>query len=248
MMPFLTVASRVLILGLALSPAVTAQIEPFVATIETIKQSVVPMDCISASPDEAKILKRVGTAFLISELGDFLTAAHVIEYMEKDAGPCKLAFTVPVGGWQEFATDERMFWFPFKKSDCEIDSLDDVAKCRLSEDLQADISKLHLKAVKLERGIPPDGAQLAFSGFPLEIRDPMTFRGHLAAYRGVHPKLLKPELIVDHPALPGFSGAPVYMVDGNVVGVLVGDGRSDAPGTTVVRPVQAFYEKLSLGK
>ena len=113
-----------------------------------------------------------------------------------------------------------------------------------SGDLLARIRKLHLKAVKFEWNIPPDGTQVAFAGFPLEARDPMTFRAHLAAYRAPLPNLLTPGLIIDHPSLPGYSGSPVYMADGKVVGILVADGGPDAPGTAIARPVSALREKL----
>ena len=112
-----------------LCPAVTAQkaqlasgVDPLVSAIEKIKQSVVSIDCLSVSPAEAKILKRIGSAFVISESSDFLTAAHVLAAMQKDEGFCPTsAITLPVGGWRPEAPAEEMLWFPFKNPDCQID-------------------------------------------------------------------------------------------------------------------------------
>ena len=233
-----------------LCPAVTAQkaqlasgVDPLVAAIENIKQSVVSVDCLSVSPTEAKIIKRIGSAFVISESGDFLTAAHVLAAMQKDDSLCPTsAITLPIGGWRPEAPAEKMLWFPFKNPDCKMDSSNDVAECRLSGDLQARIRTLHLKAVQFEWDIPTDGTQVAFTGFPLEACDPMTFRAHLAAYRLVAPQMT--ELVLDHDSLPGYSGSPVYLADGSVVAILVRDGKPEATGTAIARPVSAFREML----
>src|SRR5215469_14374681 len=107
-----------------------------------------------------------------------------------------------------------------------------------SGDLLARIRKLHLKAVQFEWNIPPDGTQVAFTGFPLEARDPMTFRAHVAAYRTPWPNEPTPELILDHGSLPGFSGSPVVLADGKVVAILVRDGKPEATGTAIARPVE----------
>jgi len=175
-----------------------AAVDPLISAIESIKQSVASMDCLAVSPKEAKMIKRIGSAFLTSDSGDFLTAAHVIAAMQKEDDPCPTsAITVPVAGWQPEAPSEDMLWFPFKNSDCKADSVNDLAVCGLSGDLRTRIRKLHLKPVQFEWDTPPDGTRLAFTGFPLGARDPTTFRAHVAAYRGPRPNELTPELILD---------------------------------------------------
>ena len=220
--------------------------DPFIAAIETVKHSVGSLDCLEVSGDQAKLLKRLGSAFLISESGDFLTAAHVVAAMQKTDDPCPTpALTMTAGGWRPELPNENMFWFPLKLLDCRVDNAVDVAECRPSGDLPARIRRLHKAVpVRFEWNVQPDGAQLAFTGFPLEARDPMTFRAHIAAYRNMQPDMPTHELLLDHASLPGFSGAPVYLADGRVVAILLKDGQPEAPGIAVARPVSAVREML----
>jgi hypothetical protein len=203
------------------------------------------MDCLAVAPTEAKVAKRVGSGFLISEVGEFVTAAHVLAGKQKKDDPCPTsAITLPLGGWDAGTPFEKLVWFPFKNSACKIDSTNDVAACRLTGDLPTRVRKLHPKAVQFDWSIPPDGTQLAFTGFPLEARDPMTFRAHVAAYRGLWPNQFTPELVLDHASLPGFSGAPVFLADGSVVAILVRDGKPQAEGMSIARPVSVMREIL----
>jgi hypothetical protein len=247
-------ASALLGFACLLSPSVVAQKarpaaggDPFIAAIETIKQSVGSMDCLAVSGANAKILKRLGTGFLISEAADFLTAAHVVRAMQKADDPCPTpAITLPVAEWRPDAPTEQMLWFPFNAAVCGIDNVADVAICRPSGDLPARIRSLH-KAVPVQFAwnIQRDGTQLALTGFPLEARDPMTFRSHVAAYQTPWPEQSMPQLVLDHASLPGFSGSPVFLADGRVVAILVRDGNPDSPGTSIARPVSAFQEMLT---
>jgi hypothetical protein len=139
--------------------------------------------------------------------------------------------TLPALGWRPEARTEQLRWFPFKGSDCRIDDIIDVAKCKLSEDLSVGIREFRLKilSAQFEWNPPRDGAQVAFTGFPLQARDPMTFRAGVAAYRIPRTTESIPELVLDHAAFPGFSRSPVYLADERVVAILVGkwEGRSD---------------------
>ena len=229
-------------------PALLA--DPFIPAIEKMKDAVAPLDCLAVNGAESKVLERMGTAFLVSEAGDFLTAAHVIREMQKREGACPTtAITLPAQEWHPEARTEQMRWFPFKISDCRIDDILDVAKCRLSEDLSVGIREFHLKVfpVQFEWNLPRDGTQVAFTGFPLQARDPMTFRAGVAAYRIPGRDEPIPELVLDHTALPGFSGSPVYLADGRVVAILVGNGTGEATGITVARPASICREMLAEG-
>jgi hypothetical protein len=57
----------------------------------------------------------------------------------------------------------------------------------------------------------------------------VTFQAHVAAYSWPDHT---PDLVLDHAGLPGFSGSPVFLANGNVVAIQVKDGRPDAPGTS----------------
>jgi hypothetical protein len=166
------------------------------------------MDCLAVSGKETKLLKRLGSALLVSQEADFLTAAHVVTAMQKGDDPCPTpAITLAVGDWRPELRAEAMRWFPFRITDCKVDSTVDVAECRPSGDLPARIRKLHAAVpVQIEWSIQPDGTELAFTGFPLEARDPMTFRAHVAAYSW--PDHTTPDLVLDHGSLGG-SAAPL---------------------------------------
>jgi hypothetical protein len=205
------------------------------------------MDCLVVNGAQAKIVERAGSAILISEAGDFLTAAHVFQEMQKDAHLCPtFAIIFPEGDWRPEAPTEPMRWFPFKTSNCRVDSALDIAVCWLSEDLTARLRELHLgvEPAQFEWDIPPDGSSVAFTGFPLQLRDPMTFRANVAAYRIPWSGDSIPELVLDHTALPGFSGSPVYLADGKVVAITVKVGTAEATGVTIARPASAFREML----
>ena len=41
------------------------------------------------------------------------------------------------------------------------------------------------------------------------------------------------------------SGSPIYVADGSVVGILVKDGKEEATGITIARPVSLVREMLA---
>ena len=219
----------------------------FIETIETMKHSVAPLVCLAVNDDRAKILKRPGSAFFISDAGEFLTAAHVILSMQTAECPVS-ALMIPVENWRPEIRDEDLVWFLFRSADCRIDRRLDVARCRSMDDLQASMPRLRFRIlpVKPEMSIPPDGTQVAVTGFPLGNRDPMTSRAGVAAYRtewqNDEPV---PELVLDRGAWPGSSGSPVYLSDGSVIGILIALGKEDGSALTIVRPVVLLREMLA---
>lgn len=233
--------------SLAQSSPATVPVDPFIGAIETMKRSVISVDCVMVHGAEAEILQRAGSAFFISGAGDFLTAAHVILAMQVDTRLCPAtAITAPRDGWRPEARDEPRVWFPFNTSGCRIEQDSDVAACRLNEDLSRSKLKSRIAPVKFEWRIPSDGTQVASTGFPLSVRDPVTVRAAVAGYRipWQNEKPI-PELVLDRAAWPGYSGAPVYLSDGRVIGILIAGGPDETPGMAIARPASSFRELLA---
>jgi Trypsin-like peptidase domain len=175
-----------------------------------------------------------------------LTAAHVIHGMQRSKRCPNSAITLPADGWHPATRTENLAWFPFRTSSCRADNVLAIAVCRLSEDLSARRWDLHLRAepVEFEWNIPPDGTPVAFTGFPLRARDPMTFRAAVAAYLIPWSEKPIPELVLDHASLPGFSGSPVYLADGKIVAILVQGGTGETNGIAIARPASVFREMI----
>jgi hypothetical protein len=222
------------------------RVDPFIQAIETMKHAVAHVDCLAVTGAQAELVDRVGSAFFVSEAGDFLTAAHVIQEVQRRPRCASSAITLPADDWRPQARTENLAWFPFKIPNCKINNVLDIAVCPLTEDLSARRWELHLraKAVEFEWDIPPDGTPVAFTGFPLRARDPMTFRAAVAAYLIPWSEEAIPELVLDHGSLPGFSGSPVYLADGKIVAVLVKGGKGETDGVALARPASVFREMI----
>ena len=222
------------------------RIDPFIQAIETMKHAVVHVDCLAVTGAKPEIVDRVGSAFFISEAGDFLTAAHVVQELQRRQRCASSAITLATDDWGPEARTENLAWFPFKISNCKISNVFDIAVCPLNEDLSTRRWELNLrsKPVEFEWNIPPDGTPVAFTGFPLRARDPMTFRATVAAYLIPWPEEAIPELVLDHGSLPGFSGSPVYLADGKIVAILVKGGTGETNGIAIARPASAFRDMI----
>ena len=88
-------------IGVAQKAPPALRLDPFIHAIERMKHSLASMDCLIVNGDQAKIVERPGSAIVISEAGDFLTAAHVIQEMQKDEHLCPtLAIIFPDSDWR----------------------------------------------------------------------------------------------------------------------------------------------------
>jgi len=214
--------------------------DPFIDAIEAMKRSVAPVACLTI--DDRKFIERRGSAFFVTAGGAFVTAAQVVQEIKKSDPPCPVsAVALPLGRWQPDALNEALAWFRFQPSNCSIDTDLDVAKCPLMEDLSSPRARLPtIVPVTLESSIPPDGTQVAFTGFPTGARDPMTVRADVVAYRPVrHNERIIGEIVLDRAAWPGFSGSPVYLSDGRVIGIVVAGRTDEGTALTILRPVLA---------
>jgi hypothetical protein len=220
-----------------------ASADPFIATIAAMKHSVAPVACLETKEGETKIAEIRGSGFFISARGEFVTAGHVIEGMDGSGGPCPItAIFLPATRWQPEVPEEDFIWFPFKIQDCTINREIDAAKCNPLSDLsmRPDFRFL-IYPVELEVAKPPDGTQVAYTGFPLRSRDPLTSRAVIATYRTVSQgAAIASEIILDHVAWMGGSGSPVYLSNGRVIGMIFARGTEQSTGIAIVRPVESL--------
>lgn len=221
--------------------------DSFIPTIEAMKHSVAPVVCLSGDGPQATVQDVEGTAFFISRSGEFLTAAHVIDGVQNHAHSCPVtAIYLPPDRWEPELPEEVFTWYPFAAGDCVFHRDLDVAKCKSVVDLSLRSGKqsFEIRPVRFEWSSQPDGTLIAFTGFPLGSRDPSTSRGGVAQYRRRVPQNTL-DLVIDQSAWPGASGAPVYLSDGRVIGMLLARGTGEGLGTSVVRPSHVFQGILA---
>ena len=253
MKPMFLAALLALVTVCAAQPALAQKdpvADPLIATVESMKHSVARLLCYSRlqSPTPTSL----GSAFFISSSGTFLTAAHVFSQISEQPDFCRFAaVAVPVDAWDPELREEFHTWFPFRPADCKIDNELDVARCRTIDNvsiLRTDMT-FAVRPAQIEWNSPPDGSEVGIIGFPLGVRDPMTSRAVVSTSRIVwNEGKRSPELLLDRPSLPGSSGSPVFLSDGRVVGIVVGNGTGDITGLTLARPGASFRKLLDDAK
>jgi hypothetical protein len=70
--------------------------DPFIATIARMKHSVAPVVCLEANEERATVREVRGSSLFISKSGEFLTAAHVVQWMADNPHACPITALLPV--------------------------------------------------------------------------------------------------------------------------------------------------------
>jgi V8-like Glu-specific endopeptidase len=187
-------------------------------TVEDIGRVVVPMVCESLSPDQGFTI--MATGFFVKRSGTIITAGHVITLgpsdFKKKGFPCVPAIVVPLHGWPiRLIAGYNVL---IRVRSCVLPAEDDVTACDLtlnpfdSPELVSHIGVAHTDTSKLRVGTP-----VSLTGFKEGSQTPLTFDAHVLE---LTPTRIGPDIVLDSPGGEGMSGAPVYLDNGNVIGVM----------------------------
>ena len=125
------------------------------------------------------------------------------------------------GKWRDDGRFLDVKWFTFHLDQCVVNSpAVDLARCKTQDDLSRDkdVSDPPSPAM-IDAALPPEGADIAFMGFPLQILLPRTARASIAGY-GSRDNTEATDMVIDRRTWPGASGSPVFSITGHVVGAL----------------------------
>lgn len=81
---------------------------------------------------------------------------------------------------------------------------------------------------------------MAFTGFPLRSRRPVTSKGIIASYNA-----RLQQVFIDKVAWPGASGSPLYVASGQVVGMVHKRGIGAVEGLAFARPAVLIRDFLA---
>ena len=215
--------------------------DSFVKAVDSIKHSVAPIVCLTVAQDgTAKLDFIEGSGFFVSKDGSFVTARHVITEMEPSPlrRPCNFpAVYIPKSGkWSDDGRFTEIKWFAFHLNQCVLSSqVVDLARCHTQDDLSKDKEiAAPPEPVIVDAKLPPEGSDVAFSGFPLQITIPRAARATIAGY-GSRDNVETTEMVIDRNTWPGASGSPIYLANGHVIGVVLARGTNEAAGLAFAR-------------
>jgi trypsin-like peptidase len=229
--------------GIILPTLLSAQTDAFTDSVEQVKRSIVPVACATWPDADSVTVKQImGTGFFVNYEGYFITAAHVIKdgfkwySNNRPSADCFPVVYIPNPAWP------NVRWFEF--GTCISDDAIDVAVCKTINS-PFGIAGLHARRLRLSnKPVPPDGTEIAFTGFPQNIFVPITSRGHVAAV-GPFFEAGRIDIVIDKTNWHGVSGGPLYLADGTVIGMMRRRGDGLWTGMGFARDASTIREFLT---
>jgi S1-C subfamily serine protease len=242
------------------------------AAIENIRPAVIQVGLLRLEPPAQPVRLPLGTGFLVTDDGWFITAKHVIDDANKLIEENPTLELLPIAAYPGTNTDvpikRRATFFSGNTEVMAMDDANDLALMRtwppknvpsLTVGMVGSppiTDPLRPAAASISVDRPIEGSTVAVSGYPLAEAAMVTNAGHVAsswAMDGIYDRYLG-----DLTANPGNSGGPVYRLsDGKVIGVcragklapVVGGEGHYAADITVIVPstyVVALMESKGL--
>jgi S1-C subfamily serine protease len=192
------------------------------ATILTMQRSLVAVECVDVNAAHQIVGGQTfGTGFLVDRASHFVTAGHVLAAVaaaQRQSG-CLAAVAFPAHGYPaDYGRYEQHVVFIGPSAyDGSLD-LAVVAAAGLSatNDINAALSP-----VRFALAFQPQGTPLAYTGFARGIDLPTTSEGIVSTYTNDGIR----QLVIAGMAWPGLSGSPVFLANGDVVGIVLSKGE-----------------------
>jgi S1-C subfamily serine protease len=203
-----------------------------VTTMDVVDTHVFTIRCVDdlAHPHWASMA--MGTAFFVSDVGDFVTAAHIF----------RNGIPPIISKFGKCVAIVDLWGTPVGIKNCTAGTYD-IVDCSLVRNpfttpplLQQD------KVLRLEIVEQPTGAPITVSGFPTSLIGhvtssgyvPITRSGYVLHYGRLSPSDSSQTILVHVKTTNGFSGAPILDANGDVVGILLmGRGKGRITPATV---------------
>ena len=214
----------------------------WIKAINKMKRSICPIVyMIQDAKGNLTYRTTEGTGFFVGKEGYFITAAHVIRNVDRNAraNPRTTAVVVvPRGNWPKGDKEIDVNWFKFDL--VSSDEENDLALCKTRiNPFQTDETKHFVQQVIIDDTIPPDGTELTFTGFPLHNQTPISGRGTVASFQMIKGRNQRGLVLLVHAIVwPGVSGSPLYLENSRVVGLVTGLMTGRAQGITIARPAR----------
>ncbi|HLJ29754.1 MAG TPA: serine protease [Candidatus Angelobacter sp.] len=216
-----------------------------------INRSLFPIVCgqVAQPGNRFSAVSIAGTGMFVDSRGHFITASHVIRERfsrsQQQPNGCFPAIYIPRNGWETGTRSFDANWFKFR--DCVSDQAMDVAVCQTVGNPFALSSSLQISFVQFAEVSPESGTPVAFTGFPMQAREPVTTPSRIVRLEttgNVTSWVIRGEGN-DEPPWPGSSGSPVYLADGKVIGIILRRGIEENSGLAFALSASAIRSFLT---